>query len=288
MDINININTNNEKTVLVQNNEFTSNELEMTACIQNIPYNNFYFSTLIDFSYMNFKNIGDNGVTTNETNYDDKKWMLFVYNEKNSYVLTSFLLKQTNKNKIFYYVNSLKNIVKGLIILKNNDLFHLNISPNSILYLENTEYPVLSKFRYCVEQKNTEIISKIINSFEQSKLFFQPYEIWLHFYLKNNKSTEETTIDYLLHMSNIFKTNNYNNVNNDKIDFHCDSLGNIYLEKIEVYSLSLVYLHVLSKSAIDCSEIPSEIISILKKNLNIDPLKRSSLDEIHKTIDALI
>ena len=309
-----NNNNNNNNSNIVPYDFFSVNETQISEKIAKIPY---YFNYYIIISEYNFIEIGEINdkllKMKDDTIYNQNgKYLLFQYKYKNNIDdFDDFLLKmKTPVVLIQNLLDSFSYLLMSFIKLNDNNLCFFNLSAENIVFIDNCrEKPILQNFNRSLQisKLNECYISKILTKI--TNYTHKPIEIHLLFYLiQNNWETitpnlvEQICDNYINNLSvlSLFSQNYINNFKKDCINF-LNKFINIpkniiianileYNDKWDIYSLSLLYLHIIGNIARFFSlkeTFMNKFTILLCKNIHPDPLKRESLHDTKELFENI-
>ena len=197
-----------------------------------------------------------------------------------------------------------------MIRLQDTGISFFNLSPQNVVFNLNCgEKPQLRNFQTSLQisKLNESYITNIIN--KTQNYTYKPLEVHILFYLLKNdiSSLSYSLIDeicsvFVNHLSILlFFSENYK----ESYKSHCveslqkyinmpknDIISSIlkHHEKWDVYSLSLLYLHIfghISRVFFLHSTFVNKIALELSKNIHPDPLKRNSLHNLFENYEKL-
>jgi hypothetical protein len=306
------------RTKIVNYCFYSINEANISNKIKKIPYYTNYYSILEDYDFINISNIDEKIVE--KVNLLDKsnKYLLFKY--KNhlttfSQDLTSFddFLFNFKESKIliFNVISSFSYLLQSLIYLQDQKVCFFQLSPENIIFSEEIrEKPLIHNFQMSLQisKLNEDYITNIIK--KTTDYSFKPLEVHVLFYLiQNNIITisysiiEEIVEVFINNLSilSFFSQDYRENYKNLAISFlkkyinrpKKEIIANIleYNDKWDVYSISVLYLHIfasISKVFSLKGTFISKISIELSKCCHPDPSKRMSLAELVETHDKLL
>jgi hypothetical protein len=243
---------------------------------------------------------------------NDKEILIFKYKNEKLIKFNDFLLNIYNpKLFILHTIETFSYILKSLITLNDNNICFFNLSPQNIFVnLDCGEKPIIQNFQLSlnISKLNELYISNIITKLDDYT--HKPIEVHILFYLiKNDISTisysfiEEITEVFIkkLDVLNLF-SDKYKEtykimcieylkkyINKSKSYIIFDILE--YYDKWDVYSLSVLYLHIFGNISRVFSlkqNFISKIINELTKNIVPDPSKRNSLESLQQEYEKFL
>jgi hypothetical protein len=306
------------RTKIVNHCFYSINEANICNKIKKIPYYSNYYSILEDYDFINISNIDERIVEKVELLDKSNKYLLFKYKNHLTYFsedLTSFddFLFNFKESKILIcnVISSFSYLLQSLIYLQEQKLCFFQLSPENIIFGEELrEKPLLYNFQTSlqVSKLNEDYITNIIK--KTTNYSFKPIEVHVLFYLIQN---DIITISYSIieEIVEVFMNNlsilsffsqsyrdNYKNlaivflrqyINKPKKEIIANILE--YNDKWDIYSISVLYLHVfasISKVFSLKGTFISKISIELSKCCHPDPSKRMSLAELLETHDNLL
>jgi hypothetical protein len=291
------------KTKLVDYCFSSINEVNISYKIKKIIYYSNNYSIIEDYDFINISQLNDEIIEKLDLT-DEKKYLIFKYKDDKLIKFNDFLYNIYNpKIFIFNIIESFSYLLKGLIKLNDNKICFFNLSPQNIVFNLNCgEKPVIQNFKLSlqVSKLNESYITNIVNN--ENDYTHKPLEVHILFYLiKNNISTisysfiEEICETFInnLGVLTLFSEKYKESYKKECIESlkkyinkpKSDIIYNILEknDKWDVYSLSLLYLHIFGNISRVFSlqhTFISKIINELIKNISAEPSKRSSLTNL--------
>ena len=290
---------------------YSKNEADISDKIKQIQYysNQFFVAETCDF--VNIGQLNEHVVEKLHLT-NDVRYLIFKYKNEHLIDFDEFLFNITDpKRFIFSAITSFSYILESLRALNENDVCFFNLSPQNIAFnLDCGENPVIRNFQTSlhISRLNAEYITNIIKA--QHDYTHKPLEVHVLFYLiQNNISTisysfiEEICEEFVkkLPFLNLFSEKfgtSYKDacvaslkqyINMTQTDIISDILE--HSDKWDVYSLSVLYLHIFGNISRVFS-LPINFITKftteLSKNTHPNPAKRSSLDELFANYTRLL
>jgi len=300
-----------KKTKIVNYCFYTINEANISKKIKKIPYFLNYYSIVEDYDFINISTIKEKVLEKVVLLDESKKYLLFTYSPF-FFTFNDFLLQiEEPKILILNVITSFSYLLQSLIQLQEQNICFFQLSHKNIVFTkEMRENPLLHNFQLSlqVSKLNVEYITNIIKKTNDYGL--KPLEVHVLFYLIEN---DMTTISYsfIEEIVEVFMQNlsilsffsqgyreNFKNacilslkkyMNVCKIDIILDILN--YYDKWDVYSMSILYLHIfasVSKVFSLKQTFISKISIELAKNLHPEPSKRSNLIELQESYNKLL
>ena len=303
--------TKKYKTKIINYSFNAINEAFISDKIQKMRY---YSNNYAIVEYYDFINISQiNGKIIEKLNLkDEKKYLIFKYKNDNFVPFNDFILNlDTPKLFILNTIESFSYLLNSLIKLNENNICFFNLSPQNIVFnLDCGEKPIIHNFQLSLQisKLNEEYITNIINTLDDYT--HKPIEVHILFYLiKNDISTisysfiEEICEKFMKNNSILdlftekYKETYINScieylkkyINKPKSYIITDILEQN--DKWDVYSISLLYLHIFGNISRVFSlkqNFISKIINDLMKNISIDPSKRSTLENLKENYEKYL
>ena len=283
---------------------YSINEANISDNIKNIPYYSNNYLIVEDYDFVNINQLNENYIEKLNIS-DDKKYLIFKYKNNRLVDFNDFLTNLTSP-KLFIFT-----ILDNLIKLNSKHICFLNLSPQNIVFnLDCGEKPIIRNFQLSlqVSKLNVSYITNIIKKIEDYT--HKPLEVHVLFYLIKN-DISYISYSFIEEISEVFINNlsilslfsekykeSYKQscidslkkyINMSKNDIITDILE--YNDKWDVYSLSLIYLHIFGNVSRVFSlkqNFISKITLELSKNLNPEPSKRSSLEKLYENYNKLL
>jgi hypothetical protein len=289
---------------------YSINEANISDKIKKIPYYINNYSIVEDYDFLTISQINENHFE--KINIEkNKKYLVFKYFNERFVSFNDYLLNLPNpKLFVFHIIESFSYILNSLIILNHNNICFLNLSPKNIVFnLDCGEKPIIHNFDLSLQinKLNESYISNIITKIDD--FTHKPLEFHILFYLiKNDLNTisysfiEEICEIYTKNLSilQLFSESykaSYKSVciqslkkyiNISKKDIINDILEQH--EKWDIFSLSLLYLHIFghfTKVFTLKGTFINKIVLELSKNIHPNPLRRSSLSTLLEKYNIL-
>jgi hypothetical protein len=290
---------------------FSKNEADVSDKIKQIQYysNNFFVAETCDF--VNIGQLNEQVVEKLQLT-NDVRYLIFKYKNEHLVDFEEFLFNIVEpKRFIFSAITSFSYILASLRALNENDVCFFNLSPQNIAFnLDCGENPVIRNFQTSlhISRLNVEYITNIIKM--QHDYTHKPLEVHVLFYLiQNNLSTisysfiEEICEEFVkkLPFLNLFSekfgasykdacvTSLKKYINMTQSEIIMDILE--HSDKWDVYSLSVIYLHIfgnISRVFSLSNNFITKFTTELSKNTHPNPEKRSSLDEMFANYTRLL
>ena len=306
-------NTTSDKkytTKLISRSFYSINEINICSRIQNTSYYSNKYVILEEYNSVNISQLNDQYIDKCRLN-NDTKYYIFNYYTDRLVTLNSILFNIDNpKSFILTVVETFSSILNSLLRLNNNNICFFNLSPeNIVVNLDYREKPLIRNFQTSLLIPNIDI-TYITHIIKKTKDYVhKPLEVHIIFYLIQNNISSisysfilevcETFIknaSFLTFFSNEF-IHSYNElcvaslvkyINRPTNEIITSILETI--DKWDVYSISVLYLHIFN--SIDRifslnDTFISKISSVLLKNINPDPLKRQSLQQLTDTYNLI-
>jgi hypothetical protein len=301
------------KTKIVELSFYSKNEAIICDKIRNIPYYSNNFLIIEDYDFINISQINGNLMEKLDINSSQiyKKFLIFKYKNDNLVTFNDFFFNfLDHKQLIFHSIDSFSYILTNLIKLHDINICFFNLSHQNIVYNFNCgEKPLLRNFQQSLQinKLNEEYITNIIKNI--TDFTYKPLEVHLLFYLiQNNISmisnsfiedictifvnklsilslfSDKYKDSYML--SCVESLKKY--INLSKSEIISDILK--HTEKWDVYSLSLLYLHIfgnISRFFTLKSTFLNKIIIEISKNIHPEPSKRNNLQKLNENYEKI-
>jgi len=312
VEIEGNNNNNIKYRTKIVNYCFSSvNEANISDIIKKIPYYSNNYSIIEEYDFLNINQLNEKTIEKLEIN-DNIRYLLFKYKRENSIKFNDFIFNlRTPKILIFNVIESFSNLLKSLIELNDNNICFFNLSHENIIFnLDSREKPIIQNFTSSLQisKINLSYITNIIKNLDNYTL--KPLEFHILFYfIQNDISTISLTFieevcevfmknlsildlfsekfRYTFKISCVESLKKY--INKPKNDIIAGILTKN--NKWDVYSLSLLYLHIFCNISRVFSLKDTFITKFsieLLKNIAPDPSKRNSLGELSNVFHKLL
>jgi len=289
-------------------NFFSLNEYNISGEIKKIPYYFNYYLVVEDYDYINISEIDDDDIKK----ISDYKYLDFKY-KKQDIVEFSEYLYDINNPKLFILTNiqSFTDLLNSLIQLNENNICFFNLSPENIVFnLDCGENIFIHEFKLSINlsKLTPNYMSKIIE--ELDNYTYKPLEVHILFYLiKNDMSSisynfiEEICNNFVNNLSimTLFSESYRENYKKTCVEYlkkYINKLKNeiiidilSYNNKWDIYSLSIIYLHIFGNVVRVFSlkgTFINKIINELSKNLHPNPQNRNTLKETKEIFNKYI
>lgn len=289
---------------------YSINEANISDIIKKIPYYSNNFLIIEDYDFLNISQLNNEFIEKLNIN-DEKRYLIFKYKNDNLIDFNDFLFKIIDpKIFIFNIIESFSYILRSLIKLNNENICFFNLSPQNIVFNLNCgEKPIIQNFQLSLQisKLNMKYITSIIK--KQNDYTHKPLEVHVLFYLIEN-DISSISYSFIDEISEVFVnklsiltlfSEKYREtyktacieslkkyINKSKTDIIIDILEQN--DKWDVYSLSVLYLHIfgnISKIFSLSKTFISKITIELSKNINPEPSKRCSLEKLLENFDNL-
>lgn len=290
------------QTKFVDYNFFSINEAKNSDRIKNILYYSNHFLVIDEYEFIDINNL--NKTYLERVNVDNNKYLVFKYANDKYLQFYNFLFNICNSKQFTYtIITSFSYILKGLILLNDNNICFFDFSPKNIVFhLRYREKPMLQDFELSLHvlKLNEKYITKIISKIDN--YIHKPLEVHILFYIIQNdiqslsysliieivekfvknlhiltlfsdsfqNSYKQKCIESLKQYINVPKTNIIENI----LEHH---------NKWDVYSLSIIYLHIFEHVVKHFSlrqTSLNKISNILLKYIEPDPINRGTLEQL--------
>jgi hypothetical protein len=295
---------------------FSVNEAHICDKIKEIPYYSNNYNILNDYDYVKIAEVNEKQMIelNIQQNISDNisdninKYLIFKYNYDNCIEFNDFLYNLNNpKTLIHNLLESFSYLLVSLMKLNENNICFFHLSDETIVF--SGDKPILRKFKYSLQisKLNESYICKIIE--QMDNFTYKPLEIHILYYIiKNNLDTlNDTIIDQIsnnytenLSILSLFSQNYIDSFKKECILFlkkyvnmsKTLIIANIleYNDKWDIYSLSVLYLHIfgnISRSFSLKGTFISKLVVVLCKNIHPEPSKRESLETTKEIFGSL-
>ena len=303
-------NVNKYNTRLINYCFYSKNECNISNIVKKLPYYSNRFLVLEDYDFVDIGQLNEHFVDKcNLTG--DVRYLIFKYKNANMVTFNDFLFNIVSpKLFILNVIESFSHLLTSLIQLNDNNICFFNLSPNNIGFdLDCGEKPVIRNFQTSLIVSKLDA-SYITNIIQKTKDYaHKPLEVHILFYLiKNDIST--ISYSFIQTVCEVFIKNasfltffseevvsSYKEscvkslmkyINKPTNDIILDIIENS--DKWDVYSLSVLYLHIFNSISHVFSlqkGFITKISATLFKNTHPDPFKRQSLKQLAEYYDGL-
>ena len=302
---------NKEYITKLTNYSFNSiNEANISDIIKKIPYYSNNYLIVEDYDFVNISQLNDKYIEKLNLS-DNKKYLIFKYKNDKFVDFNDFLTNLTEpKFFILNIIESFSYLLNSLIKLNNENICFFNLSPQNIVFNFNCgEKPQIQNFNSSLQvlKLNDKYITDIIKNLNDYT--HKPLEVHVMFYLIQNNISfisysfiEEICEVYVNNLSILslfsekykesYKASCIKSlrkyINKEKTYIINDILN--YYDKWDVYSISLLYLHIFGNISRVFSlkqTFISKITVELSKNISPDPLERTSLEKLLENYNKL-
>ena len=302
---------NKEYITKLTNYSFNSiNEANISDIIKKIPYYSNNYLIVEDYDFVNISQLNDKYIEKLNLS-DNKKYLIFKYKNDKFVDFNDFLTNLTEpKFFILNIIESFSYLLNSLIKLNNENICFFNLSPQNIVFNLNCgEKPQIQNFNSSLQvlKLNDKYITDIIKNLNDYT--HKPLEVHVMFYLIQNNISfisysfiEEICEVYVNNLSILslfsekykesYKASCIKSlrkyINKEKTYIINDILN--YYDKWDVYSISLLYLHIFGNISRVFSlkqTFISKITVELSKNISPDPLERTSLEKLLENYNKL-
>ena len=297
-------------TNLISHCFYSINEITICSRIKTMRYYSNNYVILEEYNSVNISQLNDQYIDKCKLNTDDK-YYIFNYYADRLVTFNSILFNIDNpKSLILTVLESFSSILNGLLNLNNNNICFFNLSPENIVFnLDYREKPFIHNFQTSLIIPNIDItyITYIIK--KTKDYVHKPLEVHIIFYLIQNNISSVSYSFILEVCENFIKNASFLTLfSNEFIYSYKESciaslvkyinrpaneiIASISknVDKWDVYSISVLYLHIFNSidSVFSLNDtFISKISSMLLTNISPDPLKRLSLQELSDTYDVM-
>jgi hypothetical protein len=296
------INTKQRQIIHIYN-YLCRNHIFLCDKIERIKFYKERFDIIEKFDFLTISQVNKQMISFfDEKDVTDKsdKYVLLHFNNNKYMSFSDFLFHLPDFSLfLLHTLNSYSYLLESLTILQNNYICFFNISSQNIVFSQY-HVPILQNFKNSLLITNYDeyYIKQIINS--KSDFTFCPLEIHLLFFLIQNtdsKTITETEIKdvinhYISSLLDCFSPE-------EKIEHHnkCINALKKYIDKPysfimedtcknvstwDNYGVSVLYLHIFYNisefvNTPSSSSFLTDLIHLLKQNIDPDPLKRETI-----------
>lgn len=301
---------NKYNTRLINYCFYSKNECIISNIIKKMRYYSSRFLVLEDYDFVDIGQLNEHFVDKcNLTG--DVRYLIFKYKNRRLVAFNDFLFNIVSpKLFILNVIESFSHLLTSLIQLNDNNICFFNLSPHNIGFdIDCGEKPVIRNFQTSLTISKMDA-SYITNIIKRTKDYtHKPLEVHILFYLiQNDISTVsysfiQTVCEVFIKNASFlaffseevvssYKESCVNSlmkyINRPKNDIILDIIENS--EKWDVYSLSILYLHIFNSVSHVFSLQPgfiTKISFVLFRNTHPDPSKRQSLKQLADYYDGL-
>jgi len=293
-------NKENVRTKIVNYSPISINEVNICHIIEQIPYYSNFFSIIDEYKPLHISELDYTTIPNLTASY-----YLFTYYDKHSTTFTDhFYNEPTIPKLISDTIDSFQHLLDGLILLHQHNICVFDMSPSNILFLEEyREKPVIRGYHYSLDLRrlNMDYISSILNEIDD--FTYKPFEIHVLYYFTTHKINtisysfiEEFCDEFIDNMSkSVLRL--FSESYKQSYKQHCVQMLKSYIncptnqiindllersEKWDVYSISMIYIHLfgcISRVFSLKGTFISSITIQLMKNLHPDSDQRMTLEE---------
>jgi hypothetical protein len=303
--------TKKYNTKLINYCFFSINEANISDKIKNIPYYSNNYLIVEDYDFVNINQLS-NEYIEKLTILNNNRYLIFKYKNERLIAFNDFLFKFSEpKQFILTIIESFTHILKSLINLNSKNICFFNLSPENIVFnLDCGEKPLIQNFQLSLQisKLNEKYITNIIEKIDDYT--HKPLEVHILFYLIKNdipyisySFIEEICENFVNNLSilNLFSEKykeSYKESCIENLKKYINKSKNYVIDEIlkqsnkwDVYAVSTLYLHIFGNISRVFSlkqTFISKITIELSKNLNPDPSKRQSLENLLEICNKLL
>jgi len=297
-------------TKLISRCFYSINEITICSKIKHMRYYSNKYVILEEYNFVNISQLNDQYIDKCKLNNDDK-YYIFNYYDDRLVTLNSILFNIDNpKSFILTMLVSFSSILNSLLNLNNNNICFFNLSPENIVFnLDYREKPLIRNFQTSLIIPNIDIpyIANIIK--KTNDYVHKPLEVHIIFYLIQNNISSVSYSFILEVCENFIKNASFLTLfSNEFIYSYKESciaslvkyinrptneiIASILktVDKWDVYSISVLYLHIFNSinNVFSLNDtFISKISCVLLKNISPDPLNRLNLQELSDMYDII-
>ena len=301
-------------TKIIYKSFSSMNEMEISNKIKKIPYYYNNYSVIENYENVNITLLNENYIEKIDLD-TNVKYFIFKYKNGKIVHFNDYLFTNTKivnpKRCILYCLDSFLYILYGLNQLLNNDICFFDLSSEKIMFhIDCGEKPLLHDFQHSLQisKLNDEYITNIIKQIEDFS--YKPLEVHILFYFVRNEIVtlsysfiEEISEKFVdnLHILRVFNEKfkeNYQKSCIETLKKYINKAKKDIIEDIlkksdtwDVYSISVIYLHIFSNiSRVFSLKRPviTSLILELTRNINPEPLKRTKLPRFIENCNNII
>lgn len=294
---------------IIKLNFFIYNELTNQKKLLNF-YDHFYLC--VKSSYLSLINVEENLFELKKINTKNDDSILIEYDDIKLINYKSYLKNLNNSKKyLLTVINSYKHLLNSIQILSDHNIYHNNLNFDNIMMNLN-DIPLISNFTFSIDYSRKDINEYIKNFLISYEPGYIEWPIELHIlsflltnkleslskqniediineYVKNNNILinfgQQFVSSYVIESINYF--NNY--VNKDYNYILKDILQ--YSNTWDNFSLSILFLRIIigiHKTIMLKNKFIINFMKLLVCNINLNPLKRSTIIESKNKFDIII
>jgi hypothetical protein len=291
------------KTKIIKKNFCSINEVNISNRVKKILYYTNNYLIVEDYDFINVGQLNEKIIEKLEL-FNDNKYLIFKYKNDLLIDFNDFIFNFVNpKLLIFCVIESFLYLLEGLIRLNDNNVCFFNLSSKNISFnLDCGEKPILKNFgsSLIISKLNENYITNIIRNI--TDYTNKPLEVHILFYLIQNDISsismsfiEEITEFFIKNLSILdlfsdkFKLS-YKDLCKESLRKYINKSKSEIIEHIleqndkwDVYSLSIIYLHILGNISRVFSlkqSFITKFVTELTKNISPEPSNRMSLEEL--------
>ena len=289
----------NNKTIykIVKSSFYILNEL---TNVKKIRQYKTHFYTCEDSSILDISEITDDTEDIDETQKKPDETILLQFQPKQLISFKNYLKKNMKPQKfIFSLITFYRDILKSLLVLKENNIIHNFVNVDSIV-IDKRNQVLLTDFKFSIDSKQfTKNVSSFIRAYEPSYIEWSP-EFHILSYMITNKLHSLSFFNIETIVNDIIAQNYVLNAFDDKFVslYKTESLQYFakYVNKSyefivndvltycytwDNYSLGILFLKILINIH-KCVKVKNKFIILFMKllvnNIHLNPLKRPTIE----------
>jgi len=298
-----------QNCIMVPYNFYSVNEVNICEKIKMIPYFCNKYNILYDYKIINASEMTEN----NKIKIVDinTKYLLLHYKRTKQIDFYDYLFQlKTVKKSIHFILDSLDELLDNIKLLNDHNICFFHLSEHKIIFnMDLGGKLMLKDFKHSLQisKLNENYFSKMMDKIEDYT--YKPLEVHVLFYLiRNNLETLSETLiaqmvdNYVRQLSVLsFFSQNYNT----QFKIECIKCLKKYIDipkkliiediieyndKWDIYSISLLYLHIIGKISQFFSlkdTFINKLIILLNKNIQPDPSKRENIADTKEKYQQL-
>lgn len=284
-------------------------EIQENNIIKNLDLTNKFTIKMLNYCEISSDFLNKNVNNISKCDKNDKEIIYQIIYEDGGIDLRKLFQDIPNNFDYNNFLNKLKEIFQGLIILKNNNLCHRDIKLDNLLYNINNNKISLIDFGLMVNFDDIYNYDNF-NLYLYNNSYYYPNELKIYSFIKSNKTlsfdkltyNSDNLINYLKYTYE--KIKNYENISKiltnirtdkyiyqDYIKKNKEEINNLdYKNKIDVYLFGVVLFEIIINIIIQTKNENKYIsfLTLIKKMLKINPIERISIEDAFEEYSRLL
>jgi serine/threonine protein kinase len=284
-------------------------EIQENNIIKNLDSTNKFTIKMLNYCEISSDFLNKNVNNINKCDKNNKEIIYQIIYEDGGIDLRKLFQDIPNNFDYNNFLNKLKEIFQGLIILKNNNLCHRDIKLDNLLYNKNNNKISLIDFGLMVNFDDIYNYDNF-NIYLYNNSYYYPNELKIYSLIKLNKTlsfenltyNSDNLINYLKYTYE--KIKNYENINNiltnirtekdiyqNYIKKNKEEINNPdYKNKIDVYLFGVVLFEIIINIIIQTKNKNKYIsfLTLIEKMLKINPMERISIEDAFNEYSKLL